>query len=751
MRPLDIIVPIYRNADLVKACVDSLLAHRGELPGPPARLVLINDSPGDVAVASLLGAYAAGNGDLVVLHNEANLGFVQTVNRGLRLAAEAGHAVLLVNADTVTFAGTLVQLLLAARADPGIGFASPRSNNASLCSWPHLQDTSQHTAQASYRRWATLGSTLPAFHFVPTAVGFYMYIAHEVLADFGPLREDFGVGYEEENDLVMRAGKVGYRAVLANHAFAFHAGAASFALTGLDLAEQRRNNLDKLVALHPEFLPLMTRYERSAHFRAERLLAGLLPDDGGRTRLVFDWASVSPQDTAAPFPPVAALAALARRHERHLRVAVVCSARSFEALGLNTQLRIVRDEPGASGVHGIAVRTASRLEMADVDRMESLAPVQIYVVCDSSDEDCGPVAAASAAGPLREHIGAHANGLVFISQFARDTFHARHPQSRELPLLARLLPTRLTSPARPAARAAAGPVLILGSGAPHDGTESAARRLSAAFADVRFIAVGAASTEAGNLTCLVPRDLAASRLEALLAEARAVVLPSYAEGFNHRLLQALSARRPVVVRRTPSTEEILATLDDIAGVYLFEVDAGLAAACALALTRDSSVASDRRADDWDGWIDAFAGFCRERAADRRVFERLVGRTAAADRLRQAASGPSADRQVAPIPAGGTDTHAASAAVADLDSLLALQGRDFVARAYATLLCRPADNAGLEFYAGQLRDGTDKLDVLRSLSISPEGRARDVRLPGLDARLAARGSFAARIVKRVFGR
>ncbi len=750
MRPLDIIVPIYRNAGLLKACVDSLLAHRGELPVPSSRLLLINDSPGDLAVAGLLDAYAANTADLVVLHNEANLGFVQTVNRGLRLATEAGHAVLLVNADTVTFAGTLAQLMLAAHADPCIGFASPRSNNASLCSWPHQQDTLQHTAQAAYLRWATLGRSLPAFHFAPTAVGFYMYIAYAVVADFGPLRDDFGVGYEEENDLVMRAGKVGYRAVLANHAFAYHAGAASFALTGMDLAAQRKNNLDKLVGLHPEFLPLMTRYERSAHFRAERLLAGLLPDGSGRTRLVFDWAAVSPQDTAAPFPPVAALAALARRHERHLQVAVVCSERSFEALGLNALPQIVRDEPGASGVHGIAVRTASRLEIADIERMESLAPVQIYVVCDSSEEDCGPVAAASGAGTLREHIGAHANGLVFVSQFGCDSFHARHPQSRDLPLLARLLPTRLSAPASPAARAAAGPVVILGSGALHDGTEAAARRLSAAFATIRFIAVGAASTEAANLACVAPQGLAESRLKTLLADAHVVVLPSYAEGFNHHLLQALSARRPVVVRRTPSTEQILGTLDDIAGVYLFDVDAGLAAACAQALAHDSSVASDRRSDCWDSWLDAFACFCREQAADPRVFERLVARTAAADRLLQASSGPPADSGV-PGQAGDADTHAASAAATDLNSLLALQGRDFVAHAYATLLCRPADNAGIEFYAGQLRDGTDKLDVLRSLSISPEGRARGVTLPGLDAKLAARGSLVARIVNRVFGR
>jgi hypothetical protein len=68
---------------------------------------------------------------------------------------------------------------------------------------------------------------------------------------------------------------------------------------------------------------------------------------------------------------------------------------------------------------------------------------------------------------------------------------------------------------------------------------------------------------------------------------------------------------------------------------------------------------------------------------------------------------------------------------DLPSLLALDGKAFVEHAYATLLCRPVDDAGLSAYLSQLELGAHKVDLLHALATSSEGRLRDVKLPGLD--------------------
>ena len=102
-------------------------------------------------------------------------------------------------------------------------------------------------AEGAFDAWNRISRTFPRFHFSPTCVGFYMFVSHTVLTNHGGLREDFGAGYEEENDLVMRASKVGTRAVIANHAFAYHhAGSASFSLTSIDLASHLTDNLRRL-------------------------------------------------------------------------------------------------------------------------------------------------------------------------------------------------------------------------------------------------------------------------------------------------------------------------------------------------------------------------------------------------------------------------------------------------------------------------------------------------------------------------
>ncbi len=42
-----------------------------------------------------------------------------------------------------------------------------------------------------------------------------MYIKWQILADLGVFDEIYGLGYNEENDLIMRANRCGYRAVIA--------------------------------------------------------------------------------------------------------------------------------------------------------------------------------------------------------------------------------------------------------------------------------------------------------------------------------------------------------------------------------------------------------------------------------------------------------------------------------------------------------------------------------------------------------
>jgi GT2 family glycosyltransferase len=68
----------------------------------------------------------------------------------------------------------------------------------------------------------------------------------------------------------------------------------------------------------------------------------------------------------------------------------------------------------------------------------------------------------------------------------------------------------------------------------------------------------------------------------------------------------------------------------------------------------------------------------------------------------------------------------------LPQLLGLDDKAFVRRAYLALLGRPADESGLRHYCQELGQGVPRLQVLRRLAASPEGRAAGRSLIGLPA-------------------
>ena len=64
---LDLIIPVYKNAALTKACVNSILSNLDEIKHLSPRLILINDSPDHDEVSELLLALAAKNETIAVI------------------------------------------------------------------------------------------------------------------------------------------------------------------------------------------------------------------------------------------------------------------------------------------------------------------------------------------------------------------------------------------------------------------------------------------------------------------------------------------------------------------------------------------------------------------------------------------------------------------------------------------------------------------------------------------------------------
>jgi GT2 family glycosyltransferase len=738
-KPIDIIVPVYKSVQLTTRCLNSLAEHFQEIAERDPRLIVINDSPGEPDLRQMLHSFASRHSNVTVLENEMNLGFVKTVNIGLAIARKAGRDVILVNADTETFPDTLKNLVNAADSDPQIGFASPRSNNASLCSLPHFYGGTVANQVESYKRWTVLSRTMPAFHYAPTAVGFFLYIKHAVISNFGFLDPEFGVGYEEENDLICRANKVGYRAILVNNAFAYHAGSASFSLLEMNLPAHQGANLQKMAKRHPEYLPLVHRYEGSAHFRAEALLSHILTSSSGRLKLAFDLSSVGPHFNGTNEMGMAIIGGFCQRHASTFEINVICSPEAFKFHELDRFEGLRRHDVDLQTTErfAIGIQIGQPFSVHAVSVLEDLAVVNIFGMLDTIAEDCGYLSITHQLESLWGHITRHASGLFFNSKFSEQETVARYPEAKHLPRYARLLPTKLSSYKKKDGVSSGDHVLIMGNHFAHKSSDATADILKSAFPTIQFVVLGKESGVSRNVRRYRAGTLSDQQMQSLYTRASLVILPSHVEGFGLGLVHALAARKVVVARDIPATREILSTYRSISGVFLYRDDSDLVRAVSLAMTEHTSQTDDNGAETWDEWVDGFAKFCLALLEQEDVFERLVHRIQGGDLLRKAEL---LDRLRTAQPAhqaAKADVMLATASAEDktltdpqgrnwspvthVRELLDLDGEAFIYGAYVTLFRRLPDSDGLVNYLTELQAGISKLEIVSRLRKSSEGR------------------------------
>jgi GT2 family glycosyltransferase len=260
---LAIIIPIYKGVEITQACIESVLLHRNTVAD---QLILINDCSPQPAMAPMLEQYRHRE-NVVLLTNEANLGFVKTVNRGFGIAQNAD--VILLNSDTVVHAGAFDELIRVAYTHADIGTVTAISNNATIFSYPSAQLRRASLPDVTWPELAAhalrenAGLTVD----VPTGHGFCMFIKGEVTRRIGVLDEGFGRGYGEENDFCARSAAFGYRHVAAGGVLVEHKESISFTNERASLLAQ---NLPRLNKLYPEYTPIIMDFERVDGMRTLR-------------------------------------------------------------------------------------------------------------------------------------------------------------------------------------------------------------------------------------------------------------------------------------------------------------------------------------------------------------------------------------------------------------------------------------------------------------------------------------------------
>jgi GT2 family glycosyltransferase len=221
-KTIDVIIPVYGGRDETLSCIDAVLASIGD----DARLVVVDDASDDPTLSTALDELEA-DGNIQLLRNVQNQGFVASVNRGLQL--HPTHDAVVLNSDTLVFGDWLARLRAAAYSAPTVGTVTPLSNSGSIASYPRAAG-SAIDPQSAAALHALAASTLPQTRVeIPVGVGFCLYIRRDCLRDVGELDAAmFGKGYGEETDFCLRARHRGWSHRLAADVFVYHAGGISF-------------------------------------------------------------------------------------------------------------------------------------------------------------------------------------------------------------------------------------------------------------------------------------------------------------------------------------------------------------------------------------------------------------------------------------------------------------------------------------------------------------------------------------------
>ena len=223
---LTIIIPIYNAYNEVINCIDSVL---NSLTNLSTKLLLIDDYSSDKRIKPMLKKYNE-LFNVEVIYNSENIGYTNTVNKGIHLAKE--RDVILLNSDTIVTFNWINSLRSIAYSKKDIGTVTAMSDNAGAFSFPKQSVSNPKPKKMEYNSYANIllrksHKVLPVE--VPTGSGFCFYIKRDLITNIGLFdHEAFPRGYGEENDFCMRAIQNGWKNVIASNSLIFHIRTASF-------------------------------------------------------------------------------------------------------------------------------------------------------------------------------------------------------------------------------------------------------------------------------------------------------------------------------------------------------------------------------------------------------------------------------------------------------------------------------------------------------------------------------------------
>lgn len=570
MRNATIAIPFYRNSELVEPILSSLLRCEADLQMLGIEVLAIVDSPEDQNLIDALNYYQtrfSGICGFNVLINEENLGFLRSINIAFKRAVDDGRDVIILNSDVEVFPGAFSEMRSVAYSDHMIGFVSPRSNNATICSLPYAEQFRGLNPSESYENYLALKERLPRLEYVPVVVGFSMYVKFEMLAEFGGFDTAFGMGYNEENDLILRANRCGYRAVIANHAFVYHQGEKSFGLLAGKKAEREAVNAKLLQARFPEYQRTIARYFASNKFKAYRLLDSLV-GSAGRTNVAFDLRSFRATHNGT-FEAATKIILEFMKVAKNVNVFAICQEHVFKFHRLHEIPALKCIDEQDRTLLAAVIRIGQPFSPQDIKWLRLRSPVIALFMLDTIALDCAYLDDAELAALWQMTLEA-ADLVFYNSRYTMDQFNRRFCVPETLTVVDILHSTDVAEYNSGVEDDVVGEyILVVGNKFEHKFVNSAVEHLFEKTSS-KLVILGGSGIDDERRRYVEVGNLSQKEVDSLYRGARCVCFPSHYEGFGFPVMNGLANRRPVVARRMPVYAEIANSTPQRSNLHFFE-------------------------------------------------------------------------------------------------------------------------------------------------------------------------------------
>lgn len=217
---VSVIVLCYNNLEFTQACLHSIDLYSDY---PNLEIIAVDNASSDGTPEYLL-EWQSGADNRVFIRNDSNLGFSAGNNVGLRAAT--GEYLVVLNNDTYVTPGWVRGMVRHLRRNPKAGLIGPVTNNIG----------NEARIEIHY---ATMGEMIeragdytrrhPGVSFgMTTAAFFCVMMTRHAYETVGPMDEDFGVGFFEDDDYCRRLSLNGFEVRCADDVFVHHHLSASF-------------------------------------------------------------------------------------------------------------------------------------------------------------------------------------------------------------------------------------------------------------------------------------------------------------------------------------------------------------------------------------------------------------------------------------------------------------------------------------------------------------------------------------------